>query len=124
MEHRPGRYVSHIWYVNSPENKDWLAHLWKDPDGPWHIEYRFRYYVDEDNGIHSKDRKSWYDAEVKAEVPEAEVVEKIDLLANITRDVFQGELWKLPVQSDDPRVALEIMKKQPWCHMTFLPAPN
>jgi hypothetical protein len=51
-------YVHAIFFLQCDEF-NWMAHVYREGDGPWEIEYRFRYFED-DKIEGSADRKSWY----------------------------------------------------------------
>lgn len=55
-----------IWYMQTTPTSDWLCSIREiEPDAKYELDYRFRYYED-DKAFDSKDRKSWYKAEVTA----------------------------------------------------------
>jgi hypothetical protein len=45
------------WFL-SGDNMDFMAGMNREPDGRFHIQYRFRYYAN--TGDDNDDRKSWY----------------------------------------------------------------
>lgn len=88
-----------IWQCAVPGG-DWLAHLGRDEQGFLILDYRFRWYRD-DNVWDSQDIKRWY--RVKAKLVSEPVEEMIDL----TRKMWEGLASLYP--SED-RAAWEILR--------------
>ena len=88
IEFKEGRYFSQIWNVGG-RGKDWLGAVWKDPDGPWTLTYRFRYYLD-DKAHDSADERSWYEMQVPASEPEERVLRAMNKIAEMTRIEYGG----------------------------------
>jgi hypothetical protein len=124
MELKKGRYISHLWFVDSKErDKDWMCWLYRDPGEDWVLEYRFRYYKDK-KAHDSEDQKSFYETSISQAMLEADVVRRVDILAGMTEATYKGALWKVPIQSDEPMVAVVAINKEPWMHVKFEPAPS
>ena len=47
---RDGRYFALVLFCYGPKDRDWLASVWRDEGGPWHFDYRFRYYATREKG--------------------------------------------------------------------------
>lgn len=124
MQIKEGRYISHVWFINSAErDKDWMCWVWRDPGEPWQVEYRFRYYKD-DKPHDSADEKSAFGLQVPSETSEALVIKNMDAIATMVKRQFNGQLWKVPIESDQPMVAFALLKKQPWFFMKLEAAPS
>lgn len=121
FEVREGRYVSRIFYselraIAVPGNM--MGWIYRDgPDDLWRLQYRMRYYVDEDLTAASKDRMSWYEAVSK---PDA-TVEK---LISGTRVIFEkagaGQYEEIIVDSSSAEVVMRRLGEQKWCHAETL----
>lgn len=122
MEFKPGRHVSRCWYVGVP-GRDWLAFLFRDEGGPWHVLYRFRYGEGGEG-----DKRSWY--EFSSTGDEVTVAATISQTAEMTRWHFET-LSKEPaifacevLNTDDEEVILDALSKHAWFHVEPVPLPD
>src|SRR5882762_9688868 len=82
-----------LWFV-AWQGADWMAGLWKTPNGP-EGKYRFRYYKD-DKAFGSKDEKRWYVLKpIGAPQPDEEIVETLSRMAELICEANRGEKWEL-----------------------------
>lgn len=117
IEIKKGRYFKAYWFVGC-EDRDLLAAMFRDPEGPWKLLYRFRYYED-DKVFDSKDRKSWTGFETKDGVGTdvVKMVACMDFVAALTEKTFNGKLYKVDLDTDDHEKIICAMSKQPWFHV-------
>ena len=125
MEFQKGRYVLGMWFITDKRDQDWLAHVYRDGDGPWHLEYRFRYYSAESkNPFDGKDEKSHYAFVIRGEKTEADVLDTLRTL--ILPVIFRftatapGGLpffREVLFRTDDPPTILAALAKEPFCHI-------
>jgi len=110
-----------VWTI-AGRNRDFQAYLCRRAEGKkLHLEYRFRYYVD-DKVFDSKDRKSWYAFEATG--TEDEAIEKIDFMCeNIVGegfakvdDAFLGAVVDKVVVRGGIDKFEELMKGKPYMH--------
>lgn len=120
------RYVHAIWfaYVENPEIggvNDVLAELSRPIEGgEWTFSYRFRYSDEADNS-HSEDQKSWYSGKMSADTPMAKVEEAVNLLFVALRETTGKNVVVCPIfVKGDGEKAMQLLMKQPWCHLTQL----
>lgn len=117
-------YIHTIWYVGCDE-KDWMAMLFKE-EGRWCFRYRFRYNAEPGTGspFDERDKKNWYEfAESDDMKSDPDVLAKLSTTAStvafMTSQTMGGaELFELPVHGGHD-IAMEILSRQPWCHMRF-----
>ena len=115
IEIKEGRYFAKMWFLEGGD-KDWMAAVYRDPGGPFILQYRFRYYRSEDPWDEG-DRKSWYVATAPPEMTEEDIVGKTDMMANTMACMgFGGKVHPLVLQSDDPKFITGEMAKQFWSH--------
>lgn len=109
-------YIHGMWFVGDGQSRDYFAKLFK-ADGKWTLEYRFRYYAD-DQHHDSKDVKNWYTAKMRDDSPESLVL----ALASINRVVAAlvpafghiSDYVDLQCNEDDPKVMFELGSRD-WC---------
>jgi len=124
MELIPGRFISRLFYTElmpmlGPGNM--LGWVYRDKgDEGWHIEYRFRYYEDDDLTHKSKDRKSGYGGKAKPDQPLDEVLAAVRFIVEMSGG---GKYEEVVIESDDPDVVIGRMKEQPWAHVSEREAP-
>jgi hypothetical protein len=121
IEFKPGRYFAVIAFVyGGPTNRDWLATLYRDrdPDGPWVMAYRFRYYADADP-FSKKDHKNIYEAKLNTGNParEEEFTGHVRVMAEmlIAKGYAEKLDWML-LKSDDPHHCADLLATRPWAH--------
>jgi hypothetical protein len=117
MEMIPGRFIARMFYTEldppmGPGNL--LGWVYRDKgQEAWAIEYRFRYYEDDDLTRKSKDRKSGYEGRAFSSLPE---------VLNAFRRVFEvsgsGKYEEIIIDSDDPEVIIKRVREQPWAHVS------
>jgi hypothetical protein len=124
MEFRDGRYCLAVFFIYGKEHRDWMASIWRDEEGPWCIEYRFRYYAEDDgkrDSFDGRDRKSWYDLKVPREEPEAELIRKITLVAEeLVRGGYNDRYDLVMIRSDRGVDGIKAIAARPWAHVKEL----
>jgi hypothetical protein len=121
IEIKDGRYFEVSCFVPGI-NCDYLAAMFRDPDGPWEMIYRFRYYVD-DETHDSDDQKNWYRVRAKDGTDQARerLREGMQLFAEqLARDGFlapgQKPDW-VKIKSDRADVVLKKISSRPTSHL-------
>lgn len=67
IEIKPETYYIGMWFCRLPNNGgDYMCCIYREPDQPWTMKFRFRYYKD-GKAHDSKDEKRWYQAVIGAE---------------------------------------------------------
>lgn len=122
LELAKGNYVARIWFFYKPGGMgdfDVFAHLSRRlPEGPWILEYRFRYY--EDHEAHgSKDRKSGYKGELDGKYSEAYVLERIEMAFRVMASALPEGFVRdeTVVGTDDPKTIAALMSQKPYMHI-------
>jgi hypothetical protein len=108
-------YVLGFWYVQG-EGCDWLAAVTREPNEPFVMRYRFRYYVD-DKDFDSGDVKSWWEARFP-DLDEDKIIRSIDKsLAALQRGGFAiGEPWRAIVRGGS-EAAMNALQTAPFVHL-------
>lgn len=110
------KHVACIWW-NPHDHFDFLAVLYQKHDETWLCLYRFRYYDragDSRDPFLSKDTKNWY--EVTNGYHDARMFEeKLDVVFRKSLEDVK-DFKKIEVRGDVKKF-LDIMSKQPWCHV-------
>jgi len=120
FEIRSGRYYAAFWIVEAQDGSGNVnAAVWRDlPNGPWHMQYRFRYYVD--NKAHdSKDRRSWFIGQARGEQTEEQAVANGDKLVCALIEcgyARRQDVTCLRLSTDDPKKIAEALTSQPSMH--------
>ena len=85
MPIKKGRYFVGCWFICGDEARDWMAAIFRDsPEEDWTFRYRFRYYNSESKDVFDgKDEKRFYEVMLKGSLTEAEIVEKITVMARM-----------------------------------------
>lgn len=119
-----GKYVSQIWFIPAVNGDgDWMACLSKEDDGSMLLVYRFRYYVDQDFGPESKDRKNAYRA--KTNQDELTALAHVNELADcLVKAGYGHEVHRVPLKTNNVNVILNTLRAQEWAHITILPVPD
>lgn len=110
------RFYSRIYYIQMP-NSDWMAAIFRDPDGPWHMGSRHRIYRD-NRYFHSKDTKRFVGSHAKDGSAESLALLRrvTESFAELTCEAANGVLTTLVLDTADPKVIAEALMKQPWAH--------
>jgi len=114
------RYFVQMWFIPG-DGCDWMAALWRDPDGPLELTYRFRYY-ESDRVWESGDQRSVVHA-VMPSADENDAVQKVNLIADaLVRAGFRpegeaGGVHKIPLRTADAKQIGDALKAQEWAHM-------
>jgi len=117
---RDGRYFAIVLFCHGDKDRDWLASVWRDGEGPWHIDYRFRYYATCDKGdaFSGKDEKSEYSATARPGMTETEVCTSVRLMGEmLVRTGFNDKIDVVETKSDDPAKVFELLQGRPWFHV-------
>jgi hypothetical protein len=113
---KDGRYFSAMWFI-AGAGSDWLAALWRDPGGPWHVVWRFRYYVD-DRAHDSADERSWSEYELPGTTPEAGLSEAIARTADdLLRAGDGAAVHEIVLRTDKPDVIAAALQREHFMHL-------
>jgi hypothetical protein len=118
IEFKEGRYIAAIAFIGSDEHpRDWMATLWKDAEGPWRCDYRFRYYKD-DKSFDSEDEKNWYAFAAPDDWTKERAVAFLKSMADqLVEKGFGSELSWLTPDSDNPDLILHLLSQQKWANV-------
>jgi len=112
---KDGRYYKAFWHFefDAPRRGNILGAIYSDdPERKeWHIDYRFRYYVDDKMGNDSEDEKNWYAG--RAVGPETEVFENVIRAFRDLSSMMGSELNVSVVESDKSQVQVDILMGMP-----------
>lgn len=120
IEIKDGRYFCKMWFTGT-KGVDWLAVMWRDDDGPWTFQYRFRYHED-DKVFDSKDRKSWYEVKIPGDEPEDEVLGKLNLVARTLTCAMRSNLHEIPLKTREAAVVMKALEVQEFTEMRQMSA--
>lgn len=120
LEMKKGSYISRIWFfAKKGFGFDILMTLTRElPEGLWVFNYRFRYYED-DKAHDSADRRNFYKASFSEPMTEEAAVEKMGLAIAHFSEMLDCQPDVTIVQSDDPQVAVALMRGKPYFHMKY-----
>jgi hypothetical protein len=118
------RYIHSIWFMRLTDDSDYMGILCRDDDGPWKIEYRFRYYSPDSTNPHDgKDEKSWYTANMKNRSNEALVAalkaQKEVICAMEKKSGYKCDCVVLECFDNDPKMLFELGSRT-WAHMKIV----
>jgi len=118
-------YVDRVFYVYGGP-RDLMATLFRQGDGPWECEYRFRYYVDTRMDNTSKDEKRFFN--VVAQDSSIESRDKLravfsELTTDLVKVGFGDQMDEVVIAGGIDRFTEE-MSKRPWCNMVRVAAPS
>lgn len=118
MDIKKGNYISRIWFLSKKgTNYDVLMNLMRQlPDGPWTLEYRFRYYKD-DKTHGSEDEKSRWTATFPETMTEAEAIRKVAPVLTELKVMTGLKCDITVIESDDPQVVLHLMGTKKYFHI-------
>jgi hypothetical protein len=90
----------------------------KLPDGEWKLEYRFRYYRD-DEAFDSADEKSRWTATFPEKLEESEVVRRVSPVLQKLKAMTRMEVDVTTIESDEPELVVHLMRQKPHFHMKY-----
>lgn len=117
-----------IWFVGDHRTADWMGSVLRDEGGPWRLEYRFRYYKDDEVHDKSKDVKNWYTLTLK-DASEASLQRLVDSTKQTVIPLMElrfgdkAECVLLDCWNDDPKFMFELGSKD-WIHLKREPQPQ
>lgn len=116
-------YVDSIYFTGG-NGEDWLARIYKRNGGPWELEYRFRYHVD-DKAFDSEDKKSHYHATAPDGSPEflEKARESTRAILNLLAARYgdrEPEIVELQCYNDDAKFFFELTSRK-WAHVKMVP---
>lgn len=113
-----GNYISRLWffYRDGVDFDVLMALTRRLPDGDWLLKYRFRYYRD-DKAFDSKDEKSFWTATFSEKLDEAAAVRKVSPIIQKLKVMTRLDFDVLTIESDDPKLALHLMRQKNFMHM-------
>jgi len=113
-------WIYGIWFVPGGD-QDYLATLKKTDDGPWTLDYRFRYYSPLSKSPHDNlDRKSCYTARMKDGSQES-LAKSLECQRAIIAHVEarlggQHDFVDLQCYDNDPKMFFELGSRD-WAHI-------
>lgn len=119
-----GRYFAATWFLGpgrvGEECADIHGALWRDPGGPWTIQFRIRYYADARTGSSSEDRKVWHrgvctDRDASEEDVIGTTSETFAQMAEII-NAPRSSICTVLLQTDRADKVIALIAKQPWAH--------
>lgn len=116
-----GIYVSRVWFLYKVQATfDVLMDLHRQlPDGPWVLQYRFRYYRDHEV-FDSKDEKSFWTATLDSTIQsEAQAIRKVAPVLARLKAMTRLDCDVIVIESDEPRVIMHQMSQCRHFHMRF-----
>lgn len=115
-------YVLAFWFV-SWKAGNWLCFVYREKGASdWTMTYRWRYYAD-GKAFDSDDRKSWYEGKSDpSKVSAEQLLEAVDVIANLNVEHFQGDLDRVEVRGDTKK-ATRLLAERHWAHMKAEPIP-
>jgi len=118
-------HVLGVWMLFDPGVKDWFCQIAQHARfGPWTMEYRFRVYVD-DKAHGSKDVKSAYHMQFKADTPKSVMVDAAQKMQKILKATgFGVEEWEMLIDSNNPDEFFRRLKECPHMHSVSVSTPE
>lgn len=110
-----------IWFLQLTDISDFIAHLKKTDEGLV-LQYRFRYYDEEDPGndaFSGKDRKTWYTAKWKGVEAKELVIETVRTMLGRMEEASGYKSDELLMQNGDLDAFFEEFKKRPYAHLKY-----
>lgn len=114
IELKKGNHYVAIAFV-AWDSGDWMVCVWNDQEDTQHLQYRFRYYVD-DRAFDSSDEKRWYEA--------SGPVMSDDAAINILRAAMtsialatEAHVADLIIICGDYKSAFRALHAAPWVHI-------
>lgn len=113
-----GNYISRIWFFSKDgADFDVLMVLGRRlPEGDWKLDYRFRYYRD-DEAFDSKDEKSIWSATFPEKLSESEAVRKTAPVVRKLKAMTRMECEVLTIESDEPAVVIHHLRRCSFAHL-------
>ena len=113
-----------MWSAPFPGG-DIFAMAWREPNGPWQLWYRFRYYKDDKTDETSQDDKHWYQLTAK-DGSEASMQKLRDTFTGLLvagKDLGVTESVTFVECMGDGNKMIEIMSnpERPWLRMRWEP---
>ncbi len=120
IEYIPQHFFIAHWFVDQPSlvyrketgvpNMNWIAAVWRRPDGLYEAKMRFAYYDDRERTI----RSSWQSFSMREDTPREKLVEGFDMIAKMTSARHGDAMWErvdLDLPGDE---AFLILLEKPW----------
>lgn len=115
-------HIDTVFFVGAGD-KDWLAIIYRQGDGPWEIECRIRYYDVDDDGntgeaFDGKDQKRFFCGKAK-DNSDASYEEGLKIChesARLLGAQWNAEVCEVPVKGGMDRF-IETITAQPWAHV-------
>ena len=118
IEFKDGRYFESVYFLGT-DGWDFHGALYKDGDGPWIVQYRFRYYAG-DEPDDARDRKNWYAWQAKDGTSvSAQANHGImrEMFKEVPPEIITTPFSQVDLQTADQEAALTRLLKEPWFHM-------
>lgn len=117
------RFYDSTYYIGN-DSGNWMGSLFREDDGPWRFEHRFRYYKD-NKAFDSEDTKNWYTMTAKPDIaPEEAVANMKEAIAKLKPTLEKQydstlDTIELNCRNDDPKFFFEIASR-PWAQVKML----
>lgn len=112
-------FIAH-WFADQPSteyqkatgipNMNWIAAVWRRPDGLYEARHRFAYFDKRERVI----RSSWHGFTLRGHAPRATLLTPFDQIAKMTSMRHGGAMWERVDLNLPGDQALEILLQKPW----------
>jgi hypothetical protein len=120
IEYRPDKFFIAHWFVDQPSaayrketgvpNMNWIAAIWRNPDGTLEMKYRFAYFDDKEKFL----RSSWYGAKTKPGLTVEQAKAPMDFMAKMTSARNGDARWERVDLNLPGDQAIRVLAKKPW----------
>lgn len=114
MEIDEKTYILGYWIASDKENNNWYMMVCKK-DGVWQGQHTFRYESGDQDPFMGNDKKSIYNLKMEGDVPENEVIEKINYLFSIIKVKYNDFSDHFLVKGNADKF-MEIAKTKDYLH--------
>lgn len=112
-------FIAH-WFVDQPSaayrkqtgvpNMNWIAALWRNPDGSYEMRFRFSYWDEGENYLKS----SWHGAKSKSGRSIEQMIAGLDILAKMNSERNGNSFWERVDLNLFGDKAMEELLKKDW----------
>ncbi len=120
IEYIPQNFFIAHWFADQPSdafrrmsgvpNMNWIAAVWRRPDGFYEAVQRFAYFNDRGRRVRSR----WYEFILKPDVPREILIAPFDRIAQMTSLRHGGAMWERVDLNLPGDQAFEIVSKKRW----------
>jgi hypothetical protein len=111
-----------MWYIQISPTSDWFGSLRKTDDDIITLEYRFRYYDEDDPGndpFSDKDTKNWYT--LTTSVPPGVAICGVRMISATITHATGNKLHEILMHDGDVERFIEELKQMPFAHIKSEP---